>query len=166
MQRNINAKFRPRWRNVQSKSSKCGIASCDSATSKVTQMATKEEIQHILDQKVVSFTIDEAEIHVPLCQAHYNWAYTHLNTASACESCGGKPRRGERSNRHCPRPETINAFLTTVSNDSINLTKEIIICTACYKHVKIIVQNIQDGKMCTPSVVCHKHREAMKLIPS
>ena len=52
IQRNINNEsFRPRWRKTESKEVKrCGIADCKAKASKVTQMATKEEIEHTLDQ--------------------------------------------------------------------------------------------------------------------
>ena len=60
IKRNINNdSFKPRWRKLESKESKrCGIADCKAIASKVTQMATTEEIEYTLDQKVVSFTID------------------------------------------------------------------------------------------------------------
>ena len=48
IQRNINNdSFKPRWRKLESKESKrCGIADCKAIASKVTQMATTEEIEY------------------------------------------------------------------------------------------------------------------------
>ena len=149
IQRNINNdSFKPRWRKLESKESKrCGIADCKAIASKVTQMATTEEIEYTLEQKVVSFTIDGMGVHVPLCQTHYNNLYTQINTVSTCASCGGRSKRGDRFNRHCPNPGIVNSVLTTVTNETSGLTKESIICTACYKYFKVMIKNVQISLM-------------------
>ena len=66
------------------------MESCDNAAIKSTHLATKEKIEQMLDQPVMSFTVQDAEISVPLCQRHYNQLYTQLTISATCESCGGK----------------------------------------------------------------------------
>ena len=137
IQRNIhNTEFKPQWKkksNIKTRT-RCGIESCENTAIKTTHLASKEDIEHILDQPVMSFTVEDAEISVPFCQTHYNQLYTQLSISSPCKSCRGKPRKGERFNRRCPHPESINTYLTIVSSDPSHLTKDSIICTACYKH--------------------------------
>ena len=118
IQRNIhNTEFKPRWKkksNIKTRT-RCSIESCENTAIKTTHLASKEDIEHILDQPLMSFTVEDAEISVPLCQTHYNQLYTQLSISSPCKSCGGKPRKGERFNRRCPHPESINTYLTIVS---------------------------------------------------
>lgn len=122
------------------------MESCDNAAIKSTHLATKEKIEQMLDQPVMSFTVQDAEISVPLCQRHYNQLCTQLTISAPCESCGGKLLKNERFNRHCPNQDSVNMYLKIVSSDPSNLTKESIICTACYKHFQMIHKNIQSGK--------------------
>ena len=122
-------------------------------------MATTEEIEYTLEQKVVSFTIDGMGVHVPLCQTHYNNLYTQINTVSTCASCGGRPKRGDRFNRHCPNPGIVNSVLTTVTNETSGLTKESIICTACYKYFKVMIKNVQEGRFGASSECGETKRE-------
>ena len=112
--------------------SRCGMESCDNAAIKSTHLAT--------------------EISVPLCQRHYNQLYMQLTISAPCESCGGKPRKNERFNRHCPNPDSMNMYLKIVSSDPSNLTKESIICTACYKHFQMIHNQSGKANTCISSI--------------
>lgn len=148
MQRNMNNEnFMPRWRERKNRVVKrCGIADCKDEARKVTKMATKDEIEHTLNKKVVLFTTDGTAVQVPLCQTHYNNVYTHTHTPTTCDSCGGKAKKGERMNRHCPNPELVNSALNTVSSETSSLTNKSIICNACYQHFKVLVENTQEGE--------------------
>ena len=152
IQRNMkNENFMPRWRERKNEVVKrCGIANCKGEASKVTQMTTKDKIEHTLNNKVVLFTTDGAVVHVPLCQMHYNNVYTHIHTPTTCDSCGGKARKGEKINRHCPNPEIVNSALNTVSTDTSSLTKDSIICNACYQHFKVMFRNTLEGRDMVP----------------
>ena len=92
---------------------------------------------------------------MPLCQTHY------INTVSTCASCGGRPKRGDsdRFNRHCPNPGIVNSILTTVTNETSGLTKESIICTACYKYFKVMIKNVQEGRFGASSECGETKRE-------
>jgi len=63
------------------------------------------------------FNVEEDGSSINLCQALYNYLPSQLTLSTDCESCGGKPRKGERFNRHCPEPNSINTYLTMVSGD-------------------------------------------------
>ena len=128
------------------------IADCKNEASKVTQMATKDEIEHTLNHKVVIFTTDGTAVRVPLCKTRYNNVYTHIHTPTTCDSCGGKAKKGERINRHCPAPEIVNSVLKMVSTDTSSLTTDSIICNACYQYFKVISKNIQEGRGMVPSM--------------
>ena len=139
--------FNHRWHKRKQKPTlRCVIQSCGNIAVKNTHLASRSNIQSILNQPVTSFTVEEEDISVPLCQMHYNQLYTQLNL-SPCEACGCKPRKGERFNRHCPNTNTINTYLRIVSSEPSNLTEESVICTACYKHFTAV---IKDKKVTTP----------------
>ena len=152
IKRNINNMlFKPRWRKAEKKcNGRCAIQSCENTAIKNTHLASNEDVEKILERPVISFTVVDEVVSVRLCQKHYNEVYCRLNLSSPCESCGSKPRKGEQFNRRCPRPESINTYLTIVSSEPSHLTEESIICPACYKHFVVIKQNILEGKVTTP----------------
>ena len=95
IQRNIgNTGFKPRWQKHNIKTTVCGIEGCKKEAIKNTHLASREDIEHIFNKAVTSFTVEDDAISVPLCQSCYNELYTHLNLSLPCASCGGKPRRG------------------------------------------------------------------------
>ena len=146
IQRNINnTQFKPRWKKnaIKPKFIKCGIEGCSNAFAKKTNLANKENVEQILQQPLVSFSIEKHQISVLLCLSHYNQLYSQLNPSSPCHSCGCKPTKGDQFNRHCQHPELINMYLSLVSNQPSCLSKESIICTACYMHFNTIIKNPQ-----------------------
>ena len=137
--------FKPRWKKNTTKTEYlCGIENCGSLVKKRTQLASKNDIERILGGQVMTFTVTEDKVSVPLCQAHYNHLYTHLTTSAPCDFCAGKPRKNEHFNRHCPDPEAINEYFMSAEN-SVSLTNESIICTACYKYLKLLEKKIKCG---------------------
>lgn len=125
IQRNIlNPIFTPRWKKKTSKTrSRCGIECCEATAIKCMHLASKEEVEQTLDQRITVFSVETTTISIPLCQTHYNRLYTQLTTAAPCESCGEKPRKGEHFNRHCPNPDLINKHLNSASSCPSHLTK-------------------------------------------
>ena len=124
---------------------------CEHSIHKCTRIATAAEIEQVVGKPIVAFNVEEDGSSINLCQAHYNYLYSQLTLSAACESCGGKLRKGERCNRHCPEPNSINTYLTIVRGDPCHLTAESLVCTACYKHFKVILRNLQKAKPLTPS---------------
>lgn len=114
LNRNVgNPNFRPRWKQCSSQSTgKCSIQGCEHNMHKSTCIATAAEIEQVIGKPIVAFNVEEDGSSINLCQAHYNYLYSQLTLSTACESCGGKPRKGERFNRHCPEPNSINTYLT------------------------------------------------------
>ena len=160
--RNINnPKFEPQWKAKSNKAqSKCSIQNCENTACKNTSLASGDKIEHLIGQPIVAFTIDEdAHSTVRLCQVHYNHLYVQLNLSAPCESCGGRPRKGEKFNRHCPEPDAVNTYLATVSSDSCYLTEQSLICTACYIHFKAVLRNNQQGKQTTVTLTGESEAE-------
>ena len=145
--------FEPRWRTKQKCQSKCSIQNCENLASKKTSLASGEEIERFIGQPVVSFTVEEAVSTVSLCQLHYNHLYRQLNFSVPCDSCGEKPKKGEKFNRHCPEPELINTYLASISDDPSHLTEQSLICAACYIHFKATLKRIQLEKEATSTSV-------------
>ena len=136
MKRNINnPNYEPRWRSKPStQQPQCSIKDCKNTLCKRTKLASVEDIEHILQQPVVSFTVEESVTTVGLCRDHYNLLYTQLHVSATCESCDAKPKKGECFTRHCPAPDSVNTYLSLLSSDPSHLTDESLICHACYKH--------------------------------
>ena len=106
----------------------------------------QQKFEQVIGKPIVAFNVEEDGSSINLCQAHYNYLYSQLTLSTACESCGGKPRKGEQFNRHCPEPNSINTYPTMVSGDPCHLTTKSLVCTACYKHFKVILGNLQKAK--------------------
>ncbi len=154
LKRNVNnPKFQPRWRQDRSDTfqKKCSVQSCENAAQKKTSLASAQQIEHLIGQPIVSFTVEQAVSSVNLCQVHYNHLYSQLTLPVHCESCGGKPRKGEHFNRHCPEPDSINTYLALVSSDSSHLTDQSLICTTCYmyKHFRVVLSNVRKRNLGT-----------------
>ena len=126
--------FKPRWlKSSRPDHNRCGMKNCENGACKKTHLASCDQIETL---PVVSFTIENDITSVPLCQQHYNQLYCQLHLASPCDSCGDKPKKGERFNRHCPEPTSINMYLAIVGDNPIALNEKSVICMACYKHFK------------------------------
>ena len=99
--RNVeNPHFHPRWRPKQ-KAPKviCSIEKCGQTMYRNTSIATPENIESLLGQKLSSSTNDAVEVgtvSTPLCQYHYTDLHTSLHSRQPCESCGCRPKWGER----------------------------------------------------------------------
>lgn len=115
-----------------------------------TILRASEEIERLIGEPVVAFTVEESVSTVSLCQLHYNHLYRQLNPVFSCDSCGGYPRKGEKFNRHCPESEMINTYLASISDDPPHLTEQSLICAACYIHFKATLKRTQMEK--EPSV--------------
>ncbi len=142
-----NPNFQPRWKpKMCQKTLKCSISKCDEQFSKSTRLASVEDIEQVLQQKVACFTVeDDHQVAVGLCRDHYNTLYTCLHSPQPCESCKIKPNKGQYFNRHCPSPDEVNTYLRRVSNYPSHLSKESLICLSCYKHFSIIANIKKEG---------------------
>ena len=139
-----NLKFQPRWKCTLPKEKiKCSIDKCDNRVHKHTKLASVEAIEERLEDKAVSFTVDEKQVSVGLCQVHCNALYSRLNPTHSCDSCKARPHAGQVFNRHCPSPEVVNTYLRLVINEHNQLSPDSLICTECYRHFSDIIKNIK-----------------------
>ena len=92
--------------------------------------------------------------------------HTHTHTVTTCESCGGRPKRGEKLNRHCPSPNIVNGVLSTVSDELSCLTGKSKICIACYQYFKVNIKNFQQGVFSSTSACSESPTERNKKIDS
>ena len=134
-----NLKFQPRWKCTLPKEKiKYSIDKCDNRVHKHTKLASVEAIEERLEDKVVSFTVDEKQVSVGLCQAHYNALYSRLNPTHSCDSCKARPHAGQVFNRHCLSPEIVNTYLRLVINEHNQLSPDSLICTERYGDTLVI----------------------------
>ena len=145
LKRNMgNPHFQSRWKcKPFQEKGKCFVDRC-----KYTKLASANDIEEILQRKIVYFTVDEqVEASVGLCKEHYNALYTSLHSSRSCESCKVKPHAGQILNRHCPSPEIVNTYLKLVSNERSTLSSESLVCTSCYKHFCATVDNVNNDSI-------------------
>ena len=104
--------FNPRWRDkLTSKKGCCGVAGYnEDAYYRRTQMASPTSLQSILGKHIIS----GSEQDTPLCKGHYTYMQNALRAPRPCSSCNSKPKWGEQHTRHCPEPELVNSYLTTI----------------------------------------------------
>ena len=132
-----NPNFQPRWKpKIVKETLKCSIHICNEKLCKTTKLASVEEIEEVLQQKVACFTVEDDQVAVGLCRDHYNTLYTTLHPPHRlpCESCKIKPHKGQHFNRHCTSPDVVNAYLREVINYPSDLSRESILCLSCYMH--------------------------------
>ena len=144
--------FIPRWipkSSMQKK--KCSIERCQAELHTHTTLASVEQIEMILNERVNTFTISSSSQSVALCREHYAQVYTHLHPATPCDSCGVKPKKGEAFKRHCPSPAVVNGYLSHTSTKTSSLTASSVICTSCYKYFQTIVKQLNQKLVSTPT---------------
>ena len=122
-----NHTFQSRWKPKQAlPKAICSVDTCDETVYRNTNMASREQIENSVGQKLVTFAII---VLLPLVLHSVSPMYVHnsLHARQLCASCGSKLKRGEKDHfRDCSSPEVINCYLTTISG-------EISILTACSK---------------------------------
>ena len=75
-----NPNFQPRWKpKIVKETLKCSIHICNEKLCKTTKLASVEEIEEVLQQKVACFTVEDDQVAVGLCRDHYNTLYTTLH---------------------------------------------------------------------------------------
>ena len=139
VKRNINnPKFEPRWQSKPKVKAKCSIQECENTV-----------LRHQTGVRLTTSFIHcgGRSNYRSLCQAHYNQLYTQLSLSAPCESGGGKPKKGERFNRHCPASDSVNTYLSIVSGNPCCLNEQSRICPACYNHFNLITTHIQKGTL-------------------
>ena len=85
-----NPTFTPHWKTKPSKTrSRCGIECCEATAVKCTHLASKEEVEHTLNQRVTALTVENAKHpHISLpdpLQHHFLFAFV-LTKALICPS--------------------------------------------------------------------------------
>ena len=143
--------FIPRWIPKSSMQKKCSIERCQAELHTHTTLASVEQIEMILNERVNTFTISSSSQSVALCREHYAQVYTHLHPATPCDSCGVKPKKGEAFKRHCPSPAVVNGYLSHISTETSSLTASSVICTSCYKYFQTIVKQLNQKLVSTPT---------------
>ena len=110
------ADFKPRWLQKKTKGN-CSIESCKSPWHSNTNLVSASELEQVLNERLVAFSVAEPGTSIGLCREHYNALYTQLHTSQQCASCGAKPKRGESFTRHIPEPDLINTHMESISDD-------------------------------------------------
>lgn len=152
VQRNLNRRhFHPRWKPKCLVTKKCNIENCQALVYTNTSLASVDEIETFLQERVHGFTTDGSRESIALCKEHYDRMYLHLHP-KACDSCGARPRKSEVFNRHCPSPDIVNSHLHHIAAEKSNLSASSIICISCYKYFQsILKQPIATSASCEPS---------------
>ena len=151
-----NPDFTPRWvPKIQKANTICCIEGCKHPLYSKTNLVTAEQLYKLLDERVTAFSVDDFQASLGLCQDHYTAMYRQLHQATLCASCGCKPRKGLVLYRHCPKPEKINAYINSISDDDIDLTltDESTVCYTCYLYFNRILQQFQPCNTSIDSVV-------------
>ena len=145
VKRNVNKpNFHPRWLPKEPKREKlCSIEKCAKTVYRNTNLATPEEINELLQERVVAFTAEPTGASVGLCQDHYLRLYSKLYQFAPCESCNARPKKGEQFYRHCPSPNEVNAYLNLITSEHCALTSDSCICLTCYKFFNSVVKQIR-----------------------
>ena len=122
VKQNVNKpNFHPRWLPKEQKPEKlCSIEKCAKTVHRRTNLATPEEINKLLQERVVAFTAEPTGTSVGLCQDHYLRLYSKLYQFAPCESCNARPKKGEQFYRHCPSPNEVNAYLNLITSDTVH----------------------------------------------
>ena len=105
------ADFKPCWLQKKTKGN-CSIESCKNPWHSNTNLVSTSELEQVLNERLVAFSVAGPSTSIGLCRDHYNALYTQLHTSQQCASCGAKPKRGESFTRHIPEPDHINTHLT------------------------------------------------------
>ena len=81
---------------------------------------------------------------IGLCREHYN--KLHRRTVPECAFCGTEQRGNIKTNRKCPEPDKINAYLEQILEDvKHSLTASDNLCSKCYKHCRSILARTKKG---------------------
>ncbi len=76
-----NDNFRPRWLPKQAKTLEiCCIENCKHPADKNTTLVTPEQLEKVLDIRVVAFTVGGDGTQAPLCLSHYRDMYVKVYT--------------------------------------------------------------------------------------
>ena len=134
--------FKPRWLQKTTKGN-CSIESCKNPWHSSTNLVSAYELEEVLNEWLVAFSVAEPGTSIGLCREHYNAWYTRLHTSQQCASCGAKPKRGETFTRHIPKPDFINTHMENISEDHQQLQHDSCICLTCYKYFHSIICQIE-----------------------
>lgn len=93
LMRNIdNPSFAPRWLPKPHKPpDRCNIENCTHPVHRRTKLATVEELQTILEARVIAFSIEGSHTSIGLRSDHYLMMFRHVHLLTPCESCGVEP---------------------------------------------------------------------------
>ena len=69
--------FLPRWKPKCSITKKCSIENCQAELYTHTTLASIEQIETFLEERVLGFTIGSSSESVGLCKEHYTRMYLH-----------------------------------------------------------------------------------------
>ncbi len=93
-----NPNFHPRWEEKPPTTKVlCGILTCTKGVYRHSNIASRQEIEEIVGEKVVtntSMSVD-SDGSTPLCQDHYCLVRTRVKAPQPCESCNCKPKQVE-----------------------------------------------------------------------
>ena len=128
----------------------CQIEHCESEFHSNWHLSDLTEVESFLNERVTGFEIYAGKegSSIGLCREHYN--KLHRRTVPECAFCGTEQRGNLKTNRKCPEPDKINAYLEQILVDvKHSLTASDNLCLKCYKHCRSILARTK--KVHTPS---------------
>ena len=81
---------------------RCDIQSCKHPWHSNFHRTSVTDIEHILEERIRGFQVDEDSTIIGLCRVHYNKLYTMLRATPVCASCGTKQKGSTIINRRGP----------------------------------------------------------------
>ena len=127
---NPNLKAHPHWvpkSENASEKDKCSVENCKLYVYRSTNLASIENLEHLLGKRIVAFSIDQQQSSIGLCQSHYTCMYSQLHQASPCHSCGIIPIKDEPLTKHCPSSVEIHKYLTHITGEPSNLAQFVMV---------------------------------------
>ena len=140
---------------------KCSVEQCQAELHAHTTLASVDDIETFLEERVNEFTISNTSASIGLCKEHYARLYSYLHPSIPCESCSAKPKQWENFKRHCPSPNIVNGYLSHISNEKSTLTASSTICMSCYKYFQSIVQQL---KQMVHTLLVYRHTTLTPLV--
>ena len=126
---------------------RCDIQSCKHHWHSNSHRTSVTDIEHILEERIRGFQVDEDSTIIGLCRDHYNKLYTMSRATPVCASCGTKQKGSTIINRRCPESDTINSYLQEISAGDHKVTSDDYICLTCYKYFRDILTKTQQAQV-------------------
>ena len=123
--------MKPRWEKTGRKLN-CCVPMCTSTSFSTTQIASGEEIAHIL-------SCENLPHPTPLCKQHYHLVYDSLRSKQThCCTCNSTIRSGRKC--ICPDPQRVQQYLEKNTGFEATIPENGRVCTPCYEAQLVILK--------------------------